>query len=195
MVDDKYKEDDNLIDRKVFTDRLGAECTEYNVNMHDIAQALGVSDTTCSNWCNYNKKTLPTVQHFMDLSSLLNVDIEYLLGMTDEKKNNPPSNLQGEQDGIKELRKKTLNKSLVKTRLIGYKKALHLTIKDIEHLLIKERIKIRGEDENYYQSKYSYHMIYNWFSEENNNIPRIGDLFLLSRIFGISLRQLLLEDA
>lgn len=63
---------------------LASERTRLGIDQSDVAEKLGVSKTTISRW--ERGESIPTGEYLVKLHELFGCSIDYLLGLTDERK-------------------------------------------------------------------------------------------------------------
>lgn len=66
-----------------FLERYQALKTEKNLTDYAIAQKLHITTSYTTNW--KNKKYMPSIINLIELSEILKVSIDYLLGRTDDR--------------------------------------------------------------------------------------------------------------
>lgn len=73
------------MDNGIIGQRINEALAFRNVKQKELAKELGVKDNVVSYWCSGSR--VPNVQQIMQISNILNVSADYLIGLSEAKTN------------------------------------------------------------------------------------------------------------
>ena len=84
----------------MFWERFYSLCQSIGKKPNPVGAELGVSSGAITNWKN---GTIPPAETLLSIADYFNVSVDYLLGKSEEQKNEPPLSLTKEEATLLEL--------------------------------------------------------------------------------------------
>lgn len=88
--------------------RINAALAERNVKQKELAKHLGIQDNTVSYWCKGERT--PNTEQIINISELLNVSADYLLGLSEVKTTDKDIQFVCDYTGLSDKAVKMLNR-------------------------------------------------------------------------------------